>query len=598
MDPLFSARNPRRRRNSLLSRAVARPWLVAVGLAVLLVAGTFALKEVVVPAAFGPSPPADKTASSRNPGAQADSAESALARLASDSGETDSRLPGSRTAGDPATPGGAEPAPAGDPDEERGEDEQERKEEDEQERKKDEPPALSISGSVLDDRGRLLPGITVTAQPAAIRGEPAAAGAGGGAMSRVSDQNGMFTFEPLEEGEYDLTAVGGEQYQPAKQRVRAGVASAELRLQRLRSVRVHGVVSDTHGAPLDEVRVRALGDRVPVLTDTSGAYEITVDLVKAGEPPVLAFDRDQYRELRRRIESVLHSDADSVRLDVQLEPSELNVALTGRILGPDHEPVPGAKVWLSSPDPRDYQHTVSGAGGEYQFAEVEIGDAYRAGVEHGPDYEPYVSDPFPVGPADTVHDMQLKKAGDGWLTGQVVNPEGAPLEGFTLWLNHASGGGGAPLSFQTGAGGRFTVEEVTSGSLKIETRSQPHLQAGGITLLPGETKHVVVPLDWGSHWLFGQVVDQEGTPVAQARVVLQWNQRYPDVYSVSRREVSTDRLGYFSFSNLGAGDHVLTVMAPGFETARTVKDPRFTGDDMRIALQRQGSAGMGSGGHD
>lgn len=455
-------------------------------------------------------------------------------------------------------------------------------------------PDLSISGAVVDDRGNLLSGIPVTARLVAIAppGEPSADGAA--TDSRVSDAYGMFTFEGLEEGEYDLTADGGEAYRPAQARVRAGVASAELRLQRLRSVLVHGLVTTPGDMPLEAVRVRALGDQATVVTDRAGAYELPVDLTKAGQPPVLEFTREQYRERVERVESVLGSDADSVRLDVRMEPSEVDVLLSGRVAGPKGEAVPGARVWLSSPDPRDFQRTMTSEGGEYVFSEVETGDAYRVGVEDAEGYRPYVSEPLAVGPHDTLYDILLEDAGEGWLTGEVVDPEGSPLANFSLWLRTESGGG-ASLPVQTDGGGRFEVAEVPSGQLKLETRSQPYLHATGISLLASETRHVVVPLDWGQYWLFGQVIDSSGSPVAAARVVLQWHRQYPDVFSVSRREASSDRLGYFTFANLGAGEHVLTVSAPGFETARLIKDPRLESGEFPITLRASGPAGAGAG---
>lgn len=458
-----------------------------------------------------------------------------------------------------------------------------------------EAPGLSISGAVLDDRGHLLPGIPVAARRADATDESQAGSVG--ESVRVTDANGMFTFGDLEEGEYDLSVEGVEGYEPAHARVRAGVGSADLWLQRLRSIRVRGTVSDGRSALLENVRVRALGDGPTVVTDASGFYEIPVDLVKAEQPPVLSFTRSGFRERRERIAAALGSDVDSVRLDVVLEPSELAVALFGRVTGPRQEPVPGVEVWLSSPDPRDFQRTSSGEQGEYRFAEVEIGNAYRAGVEPGEDYEPFLSEPFAVGPDDTMRDISLEPAGSGWLTGEVVDPEGAPLRGFALWIRRDGTGGGNAVPIRTDGTGRFEVEHAPAGSLKIQSQSEPLLQATGIQLLAGETRHLVVPLDWGPHWLFGQIVDAEGTPVSRARIIMQWSRQYADVFSTSRREAFSDRAGYFTFSSVGAGDHVMTVEASGFETARLVLDPRSSAGEMRFALTPRGVTGQrGSGG--
>jgi|GEM_PF-2063062 len=447
---------------------------------------------------------------------------------------------------------------------------------------------LSIAGSVLDDRGTLLPGIAVSL-----------AGVGdaetGPAGSQATDANGMFAFRSVREGEYVLSASPGQSYRPASIRVRAGVASAELRLQRIRSVQVLGLVSDPRGTPLDQVRVRVLGAPETVLSDADGVYEIEVDLLKAGQPPVLEFSRADFREQRQRVNAAVGSDAEATRLDVVMEPQDLKVALSGRVVGPGEEPVPGARVWLSSPDPRSYRATIAGRFGDYRFEQVEAGEDYRAGVEATEGYQALVSEAFAVGPDDTVRDLSLLKSGEGVLSGTLVDPQGEVLSGFSMWLRDMGSSGGSPMPVRADGSGRFLVEAVPAGPVEIQTRSEPVLEASGITLSPGETRDVVVPLDWGPHWLFGQVVDGTGSPVGQARVVLQWRQQYADVYSTSRREVISDRLGYFTFANLGAGDHVLTVLAPGFQVARTVQATGRDGDQLQITLQPIGTPGQGDG---
>lgn len=449
--------------------------------------------------------------------------------------------------------------------------------------------ALSIAGSVLDDRGTLLPGIPVVLKAVGDAGT-------GPSGEQVTDANGMFTFQAVREGEYVIGAEPGQSYRPASVRVRSGIASAELRLQRIRSVKVLGLVSDPQGNPLDRVRVRVLGDPKPVFSDAGGTYEIEVDLLKAGQPPVLEFDRADYREQRQRVNAAVASDAKVTRIDVVLQPEDLKVALSGRIVGPGEEPVPGARVWLSSPDPRTYRETVAGRFGDYRFDQVEVAGNYRAGVEAAEGYQAMVSGPFEVGPNDTVHDLSLLKSGEGVLSGLLVDPQGDALSGFSLWLQDVGSSGAEPLPVRADAQGRFIVDAAPAGPLEIQTRSEPVLEASGITLSPGEVRDVVVPLDWGPHWLFGQVVDGSGAPIAQARVMLQWRQQYSDVYSTSRREVSSDRLGYFTFSNLGAGDHLLTVLAPGYQTARTVQASGSANDQLQVVLQRAGGPGAGDGG--
>lgn len=429
---------------------------------------------------------------------------------------------------------------------------------------------LSISGAVLDDRGSLLPGIRVEARAV---GPPGQSRKGAGpltdALTQMTDGLGGFVFEPLAEGEYQLSVEDTEKFYGVGLRVRAGVTNAELRVQRIREVRVHGQIIDETGGALESVRVRDLGGSRASPSDVDGAYEITVEPVKAGQAPVLEFGHPRYRSQRRRVEAVVGSDADAVRLDVEMEPTGEEVAVLGHVSGPRGSSVPDAEVWLSSAAPRNYQSTRTNEGGEFEFERVEVGEAYRLGVNPGPDYMKYVSEPFAVGPGNTAHDVRLEAGGYGSLSGRLINPEGRALSQFTVWLrSEDSGGGQAPIPVASDAAGNFQVEQVPAGTLRLESTSQPRLQAGGIELKPGEARHVEVPLDWGERWMFGQLLDIDGQPVAGAKVTLQWSRQHHDISSSSHRRAASDFEGFFTFSNLSAGDYRVTVQAPGFQTLR------------------------------
>ncbi len=454
------------------------------------------------------------------------------------------------------------------------------------------PPELSISGAVLDDRGNLLPGVVVEARAGGLPGQSRRqSGPPGGALSQVTDNLGSFVFQPLPEGEYQLSVEDTEEFYGTGLRVRAGVANVELRVQRIREVRVYGHIIDEHGGALENVRVRSLGGSHASPSDIDGAYEIIVEPTKAGQAPALEFQHPDYRSQRQRVEAIVGSDSDAVRLDVEMEPTGEEVALLGYVSGPQGEPVPDAEVWLSSAEPRNYLRTQSESGGEFEFERVELGDAYRLGVNPGPDYRKYVSDPFAVGPGITTHDVRLEAAGYGSISGRLVDPEGRALKRFSVWLrSQDSGGNYAPIPVTSDAGGNFEVEQAPAGTLRLESTSQPRLQAGGIELRPGEVRHVEVPLDWGERWMFGKVVDVNGNPIAGARVTLQWSRQHYDVASSSHRRTATDLEGFFTFSNLGARDYNITVQAPNFQTLRESYWPG--NDDLVFVLQDKTGGGQ------
>ena len=447
-------------------------------------------------------------------------------------------------------------------------------------------PGLSISGAVLDDTGNLLPGIPVVARTAERTG---GSRAGAGEMRRQTDQLGSFTFDKLPEGEYELSVAETEQYNAVKLLVRAGVANAELVLQRIRSVLVYGKITDDVGNPLEGVQVRALGSKLKVLSNNSGDYEILTGPSKAGQPPVLDFSLEGYQDARQRVEGVLGSEAPEVKLDVQLEweSNAPKVAVYGLVFGPGTEPVTGATVWLSSSEVNVYERARSGSSGEYRFDDVRVGNAYTIGVEpRDENYAAFRSESLSIGPGDLNYDVKLEATGFADLYGALTDLSGAPLGDFMLWARNTDVARQKPMRVQTDGSGQFRLEQIPAGSIKLESRSQPWLQVTGILLKPGDSRRVQIPLDWGRRWLLGQVVDDQGNPVSRAKVVLQWTESFADLRSQSRREVMSDQGGYFALSNLDADQYTVTVRATGFALSRIEHRMGSSEEELRIILTR------------
>lgn len=453
------------------------------------------------------------------------------------------------------------------------------------------PRELAISGAVLDDQGSLLPGVPVQARPAGERGQLGRTTATGRPLSQTTDSLGTFTFEPLPEGEYELTVDDNDDYHGTRMQVRAGVANAELQVQRIRAIRVHGQIVDENGIGLDSVQVRSLGGSHAPPSDDQGAYEITVEPIRAGKPLVVEFQRAGYRSRRERLDMAQIADNDQLLLNVELEPVNEWVAVPGYVSGPHREPVSGVEVWLSSADPRDFQRTRTDESGEFRFDRVQTGEAWRLGVNPGSRYQKFVSETFAIAPGNAAFSVELEASGTGSLSGHLINPEGRSLGGFTLWLRSEDSASQKPIPVSSDARGNFEVQDVPAGRLRLETTSQPRLQAGGIELGPGEARYLEVPMDWGESWLFGQVVDPAGNPVPGARVTLQWQQQHYDVTSFSHRQAGTDLGGHFTFSNLAAKNYQVTVQAPGFQTVRRSLSPSL--DDVRVTVEPLSMAGGG-----
>lgn len=441
---------------------------------------------------------------------------------------------------------------------------------------------LSIAGSVLDDSGVPLPGTAVHAR--------------GTGLTAITDPLGMFLFEGLETGEYLLSINETARHHGTRRSVLAGAEAADLHLQRKGNIKIHGRVVDFNGQPVANATVRALGNREQHVTDASGIYEIQAELTRAGTQPVLDFTHPDYRDVRERVTLNPDDLFAPVQVDVVMDSEHEKVPVLGWVGGPHGEAVAGAKVSLSSQQPRAFYSTVSNERGEYGFDEIEIGPRYRIRVDP-PDegYQRYLSEFFAVGPDGAVHEVTLEASNEAELSGMLVNLHGQPVTDFTLWLRNTDVPGYRAIAINTDQSGYFEPVQVPAGSVQLGTRTSPTLSASGIVLAPGEARHVQIPLDWGRDWLLGRVLDELGEPVPQATIVAQWREEFPEVRSASSRQTLTDLEGYFNFANLAAPVYQVTVRAEGFITNRTDVTLQ-SADEVILRLRRQSApAGPGDG---
>jgi hypothetical protein len=302
---------------------------------------------------------------------------------------------------------------------------------------------------------------------------------------------------------------------------------------------------------------------------------------------VLKFTREGYQETQRRVKAALDSDRAEVQLDVQMEldSNRPKVEVAGQVLGPIGEAVVGARVGLRSSKSKRGYSARTDESGEFNFSTVETGEGFRLNVSPSEDYGAYQTEVFSLGPQDEFFEIELDAASFASLSGTVTDLYGKPLSGFQLWLRGVGTSAQPRLPVQTDVVGRFRLEELRAGEVVLETRSRPLLKASNIVLESGKHKDIDIPLDWGSEWLLGRVVDTQGNPVSGASIVVNWKEQLHELVSDSRRDVRSDLEGYFAVSNLGAEYYTLTVQAPGYQTFRGNHQVSGGSEELVVQLQ-------------
>jgi protocatechuate 3,4-dioxygenase beta subunit len=431
----------------------------------------------------------------------------------------------------------------------------------------------SLSGWLFDESGAPVPGLSVIACTRRAMAESESGGmtTGGHERNTRSNSDGYFAFQQLVNGEYEVRTGDTERYEAARAIVRAGVDSAVLVVKEKlnRSVHVHGTVESTKGGFLKGVRVVPVGQAGQgAHTNELGDYGLNLTIKARRNDYAFRFMQEGYRTQRLTLAAKDIRDVDDVRLDAFLEPEGNQATVSGTVTGADGPPVRRARVQLYSARlERSYQ-TGSDRTGRFSFPSVEVATDYRLWVRPKDRYKDYLEEGLVITSGKMDLPIVLEPSGLASLEGRMVDPDGAPVPGFSLWLRTANATAQRYILVTGDQQGRFFVSELPEGELVFQTRSAPRFTVTGIALSGGVNQNVRLTLDTGSHTLDGYVLDSQDEPVPGALISLLWSHEDDGVRSRSTRQTVADANGYFLFTQLGSGLHTLNISASGFRGAR------------------------------
>lgn len=277
---------------------------------------------------------------------------------------------------------------------------------------------------------------------------------------------------------------------------------------------LRGRVEDAAGRPIAgaAVKLRPSGERSrdekkageipPVVSDARGelffaavaAAAIDLEVAAAGFAPALV------RGIAVVPPSRAGEPADLGTL--VLEPA---VAIAGRVIKPDGEPLAGAKVAAREPRGRNRAETAAGPDGSFRLEGFAAGASIEIGAEH-----PDAQAGSLVVPAGESPEVLLVLQPASRVAGR-VRSDGEPAAGVVVLLRS---GGVTRGSTRTDEGGRFELRGVAPGLLDLETVSRGLFgEALRFELAAGESiEDLELELSPGAI-VEGRVLSEDGTPL-------------------------------------------------------------------------------------
>lgn len=384
-------------------------------------------------------------------------------------------------------------------------------------------------GRVVDVEDRPIEGVEIEVRPVNAEERPAEP------WTARSDDGGRFELLDAAAPRLDVSArhpdhtplvVRGIEVEPGQGPIDLGTLVLEP------GISITGRITDPRDQPIEGVDVWIARDRGRALTlrarrilqgeprtATGADGRFTVGELEAGESFHLFFDRQGYQTSSLR--GVVAPPPEP--LTVVLEPAS---QVRGRVEDADGEPIAGAVVSLRgrAMEPgalelpqRDHGDSYSAhtdERGDFELDEVVPGDLELDAV--APGFQPSPPRRFTLAAGEAADGLVLTLERGAVLEGRVTDAEGEGVAGARLAIDRASA--------TSGSDGDYQLDGLATGAsrLRIQHPGYNRLEEE-LTIEAGNNA-----ADWvleGGWPVAGQVLDEDGAPVAGAHVQLRLRER-------------------------------------------------------------------------
>lgn len=303
-----------------------------------------------------------------------------------------------------------------------------------------------------------------------------------------------------------------------------------------------------------------------VHTDQAGRCELRLDLAEKRKAYAVKIEKPGF--LPRSV--VLPGEIeghDIWPLKVELEAARATAPVSGYLYSSEG-PVAGETVVLYATATNMRYRSTSNEEGYFDMDEVALG-SYELRVRPQGGYEDYVDSALRVDSTGLDLDLELNRVErTGSLHGRLVTPNGYVVSDLTLYLRSRKSLGRV-VPVETDEAGWFALEGLARGEVLLESRGFPRQVVRGLTTAGmGAPEGIRVVVDSGDAAVDGLVEDENGRPVAGARVQLLWSQTDGKVESSSARQATTDAAGRFRFEGFAAVEHEICIQQSGYSPAR------------------------------